>query len=196
MAVKAESGSKVAGISDQAVESATGKTWEQWCRILDKGGAKSMAHKEIAKLLSEEHGVGMWWSQMVTVGYEQARGLRSENQSCRGDFQAGVSRTIGVPVATLFAAWKDAKSRSAWLGKRPLVVRKATANKSMRITWPDETSVEVNFYAKASDKSQVTVQHSKLDKKSEVAKAKKTWGDALDQLKAKLENGAPATKRA
>jgi len=41
--------------------------------ILDKAGAKKMDHKQIVAYLSEQHQVGPWWQQMVTVGYEQAR---------------------------------------------------------------------------------------------------------------------------
>lgn len=191
MAVKRSSSGadngKVAGISDEAVKAATGKSWEQWCRLLDKAGAKSLPHKEIAQLIHRKHGLSGWWSQMVTVGYEQARGLREMNMSCRGDFQGSVSRTINAPVDTLYAAWKDARLRRAWLGSQSFTVRKATENKSLRITWPDETNVEVNFYAKAPDKSQVAVQHGKLAKASDVARVKKLWTAALNKLKSQTE---------
>ncbi len=191
MAVKRSSSEadngKVAGISGEAVKAATGKSWEQWCRLLDKAGAKSLPHKEIAQLIHEKHGLSGWWSQMVTVGYEQARGRREMNMSCRGDFQGSVSRTINAPVGTLYAAWKDARLRRAWLGSQSFTVRKATENKSLRITWPDETHVEVNFYAKAPDKSQVAVQHGKLAKASDVARVKKLWTAALNKLKSQTE---------
>ena len=34
-----------------------------------------MNHKQIVALLYAKHNVGPWWQQMVTVTYEQARGL-------------------------------------------------------------------------------------------------------------------------
>ncbi len=40
-------------------------------RLLDRTGAKEMAHRDIATLLHEKYGVPEWWAQMVTVGYEQ-----------------------------------------------------------------------------------------------------------------------------
>lgn len=183
---------RVAGIGSDAVKAKTGRTWAQWGRELDKAGAKSMAHKEIAAMLHEKFAVPPWWSQMVTVGYEQMRGLRDVHMSCRGDYQGSASKTINAPLALLYAAWQDAKARRGWMGAQALTVRKATENKSMRITWPDETSVEVNFYAKGADKSQVTVQHGKLKSEADVARVKKFWGGALGKLKEGLENGSAA----
>jgi hypothetical protein len=72
---------KTAGISSAAVKKATGKDWKQWFTLLDKAGARKMPHKDIACLVYEKHQVSGWWAQMVTVGYEQARGLRQKHQA-------------------------------------------------------------------------------------------------------------------
>src|SRR5687767_6681815 len=58
------------GRSDDAVRRGTGKGWNEWLRILDSWGATEHPHREIARYLSEEQGVGGWWAQSVTVGYE------------------------------------------------------------------------------------------------------------------------------
>jgi len=63
-------------ISDAAVQSKTGRVWSEWFAQLDKEGAARLAHREIAAALRDRHGLSGWWSQMVTVAYEQARGLR------------------------------------------------------------------------------------------------------------------------
>jgi hypothetical protein len=173
---------KSAGISDEAVQKATGKTWAEWGKILDRDGCQTMPHKEIAQLLHEKHGVGPWWCQMVTVGYEQSRGLRMVNETCDG-WKSSVSRTVNVPLARLFDAWADEEARTRWLGKKKITVRKATKNKSMRISWPDATNIDVNFYAKGAGKSQVAVEHAKLKCESDVAKSKKYWAGAMDKLK-------------
>ena len=180
--MKTAAGGRSAGISDEAVEKATGKTWGQWGKLLDKDGCKKMPHKEIARIVCEKHGVGPWWSQMVTVGYEQSRGLRKVHETSTG-WTSNVSRTINVPVATLFGAWADENARSEWLGKKKINIRKATRNKSMRITWPDETNVDVNFYAKGPGKSQIAVEHARLKKESDVVKSKKYWTGAMEKLK-------------
>ena len=45
-----------------------------------------------------------WWSQHVTVAYEQARGIREPGQRQDGSFEASVSRTVALdPVAALEA---------------------------------------------------------------------------------------------
>ena len=74
--------------------------------------------------------------------------------------------------------------RGTWLGETDLEVRKATPNKSMRVTWKDKkTSLEINFYPKGTGKSQVVVQHSKLSTASAAAKMKSYWAKALDRLR-------------
>ncbi len=181
-AIKATTIGKLAGISDEAVRKATGKTWGEWGRLLDKHGCKKMPHKEIAMLVRDGHGVGPWWSQMVTVGYEQSRGLRRAYETCRG-WQASVSRTVGVPISKLFDAWADDAMRRQWMGRKRITIRKATKNKSMRITWSDETSLGVNFYSKGAAKSQVTLQHNKLKNPTDVAKSKEYWSGAMVKLR-------------
>ena len=62
-------------------------------------------------------------------------------------------KTITVPIATLFAAWNDKRKRARWLADPNFVIRTATANRSMRITWIDgKTSVEVGFFDKGTGK--------------------------------------------
>lgn len=180
--------SKVAGISGDAVAAATGKNWKQWLSVLDRAGAKNMTHKEIVAVVRDRHSVGPWWQQMVTVGYEQARGLRQKHESA-GGYKIGRSKTVGVPLSKLYTAWHDAKLRDRWIGEGPLVVRKATRNKSMGITWCDKkTKVEVNFYAKGNGKAQVSVEHIKLPDAKRAEQMKQYWGKKLDRLKKTLES--------
>ena len=173
-------------MSDEAVESKTGKTWSRWFKHLDAAGAKKMSHQEIVAHLSEKHGVRPWWTQMVAVTYEQARGLRDKHEKPEG-YEISVSRTIAAPVGKAFKAWTDEKTRRQWLPAN-LTIRKATTNKSLRISWEDgKTSLSVNFYPKSTGKSQVVAQHSRLPDAKAAAKMKKFWSDALDRLKGLLE---------
>lgn len=186
MATKAIEGT-APRMSDEAVKAKTGKTWKQWFAILDKAGAKKLSHQEIVKYLHTEQGVGPWWQQMVTVTYEQARGLRKPNERPDG-YQISVSRTVNVPLANLYKAFASDKARHGWLAEDGLGVRKATANKSIRGAWNGvTTSLEINFYPKGVEKSQVVVQHSKLPNAKAAATMKAFWGRALDRLCASLE---------
>lgn len=191
--------SKIAGISSAAVEKATGKPWDHWLETLDKAGAAKLAHKDIAVLLSTRFGIGDWWAQMITVGYEQARGRRETHQTARG-FSASASKTIGAAPARVFRAWTDGKARRSWLPNAPITIRKATAPKSIRINWtrppartasePRQTSIEVWIADKSrpgAPKCAVQVQESKLRSAAEVAASKKHWSAALVRLAESLE---------
>ena len=174
-------------MSDEAVKAKTGKKWDQWFTILDKAGAKEMSHKEIVKFLNSRHNVGPWWQQMVTVTYEQARGLRDQHEKPAG-YEVGVSRTVKVPLAKLYKAVANETIRRTWLSEGGLAVRKATPNKSMRVTWKDgNSSLDIYFSSKIDGKSQIVVQHSKLADAIAAAKMKAFWGQALDRLRKVLE---------
>jgi uncharacterized protein YndB with AHSA1/START domain len=173
-------------MSDEAVAAKTGKTWSRWFKHLDAAGAKKMTHQEIVAHLHDKHNVRPWWTQMVAVTYEQARGLRDKHEK-PGGFEISVSRTIGCSVGKAFKAWTDEKTRKSWLSSN-LTIRKATTNKSLRITWEDDnTSVSVGFLSKGADKCQVVAQHGKLPDAKAAVRMKKFWGEALDKLKELIE---------
>jgi hypothetical protein len=172
-----------AGISSEAVQAKTGKSWDQWFALLDKAGAHKWPHKDIAKYIYDEFDCPSWWGQMVTVGYEQERGLRVKNQLCSGEFSTNASKTFAAPVAKLFQYWQEPTLRSEWLpDSARITMRKAIANKSMRITWHDNTLVEINFTAKDESRSQAAVQHRKLAGPQDVARLKAYWALALNNL--------------
>jgi uncharacterized protein YndB with AHSA1/START domain len=173
---------KAPRMSDAAIRVKTGKTWREWFAVLDKAGASQMNRKEIATYLRDHCQLGGWWQQMLTGGYEQARGLREKRQKPEG-YEISVSRIIPVSVARLYKAWQDDQTRRRWLPGIPIVIHKATPPKSLRITWKDgEKSVDVNFYPKGNNKSQVVVQHRKLWDARTAAGMQAYWSRTLDRL--------------
>ena len=182
-----EKGEVIAGISSSAVKAKTGKTWKDWLSILETAGAKKMTHPEIADYLYTKLKVPGWWAQMITVGYEQARGLRQKHQRPEG-YEVSVSKTMAVSVALAFKAWKEARIRNKWLPNAPLAITKATLKKSIRFAWENgKTRGDVNFYSKGQEKSQVVVQHSKLPDAKVAKKMKEFWGRALERMKGMME---------
>ena len=176
---------KINGIGDDAVREKTGKTCTEWVETLDKAGARTLAHGEIASLLHEKFRVPAWWTQMVTVGYEQMTGRRVKGQKADG-FAVSASKTLPVSPTAAFKAFNDARARSAWLPD-DITIRKATAPKSLRITWGDgKTHLDVGIYPKGTGKTQVSLQHSKLANAREAARMKKYWADALVRLEEAL----------
>ncbi len=176
-------------MSDEAVRTKTGRIWKEWFAVLDRAGARKMTHTRIAAHLHEKEKVSGWWSQMVAVEYEHARGMRQELEGCDGTFAATGSRVVAAPLPRLFRAWQDEKARGVWLKESGMVVRKATPGKSMRILWTDgKTRVDVYFTGKGKDRSQVTVEHRNLPDRKAAEKMKSYWAGALDALKGALES--------
>lgn len=92
-----------------AIENATGRTWDDWLRVMDEVGANDMSHKELAtKVQAELEGVTDnpgWWAQTVTVAYEQHIGRRAPGQAQDGTFQASVSRATPLGMEELMERW-------------------------------------------------------------------------------------------
>ena len=172
----------LAGMSDDKISAKTGRTWIEWVRVLDADNAATMPHREISTLVHGKHGVGDWWAQAVTVGYERIKGLRERGQRRSGAYETSKSRTFDVPVTALFRAWANDRTRSRWLRGVESSVRTATAPKSLRLQWPDGTIVAVSFTAKGPKKSAVALAHTKLRSKSAADEARKQWTDRLDAL--------------
>ena len=176
-------------IGDDAVRAKTKLGWEEWFRILDRAGARDMDHRQIVAVV-RKHQVDSWWSQMITVAWEQERGGRLAHQRPDG-FEISASRTIAAPVRDVYKAWVDARTRAKWLPRAAFIVRKATAGKSLRLTWDrKDTRVEALFYRKGAAASLVSVQHGRLATAAACERMKTYWKARLDKLKSLLEEGA------
>lgn len=91
-------------VSDERMLETTGKTRGDWHAVLDAAGASAWDHTTIAKWLVTQHGVDGWWAQGITVGFEQARGLRQPGQKADGTYSASVTKTIRAPKAAVLQA--------------------------------------------------------------------------------------------
>ncbi len=174
---------ELAGMSDDVVRSRTGRSLKQWVRELDAIGARSMPHREIARRVHDDYGVSGWWSQSVTVAYERIRGLREIGQRRgSGTFDANKSKTFAVPLSRLYRAFAVKATRDRWLPGVALKIRTSTRNKSMRMTWPDGTSVHVYFTATGPRKTQLAVQHVGLPDRKDVTARKEFWAERMEAL--------------
>jgi uncharacterized protein YndB with AHSA1/START domain len=169
-------------ISDAAVARRTGKTWEEWFTLLDAQRGQALRHQQIVALVAAEMGRIPWWQQMVTVAYEQARGLRQPHQKPSG-YEVSRSRTINAPAAALYRAFADASQRHKWLGKTRLTVRVATPGKKLRANWSNTgTIIEARLTPTRSGKTRVTVQHMKPPDAKSAARSKSFWEARLARL--------------
>jgi hypothetical protein len=177
-------------VSDAKVREATGRGWDEWFGLLDEWGAVSRSHGEIARWLSAEQSVPGWWAQTLTVGYEQARGLRAPGQRPDG-WSVGASKTVAVPVERLFEAFADETLRERWLPGADLRLRTATAPRTARYDWEDgSTRVVVGFDALAASKSRVAIQHERLPDAGTAEEMKTWWRERVAALKLLLEPGS------
>ena len=184
---------RLAGISDDALKAKTGCTWTRWVWALDAVQAHTWTHREIAQYAHEKYKISSWWAQSVAVGYERIKDLRLKGQQRGGEFRASKSKVFPVPVSRLFRCFGDRRARARWLPGVNLFVRTATRDKSMRITWPDQTSVEVGFARKGTAKSQVAVSHNRLPDRAAVLRMKQYWTERFDALGNQLARGKRRT---
>ena len=174
--------------SDEAVLKNTGNTWADWFKLLDKWGAKEKKHAEIARWIATEHEVDGWWAQQVTVAYEQERGMRAPGQRSDGTYSVSASKTMNVPVESLFEAFHDEAVRERWLGEFEFNVRTARPGKSITATWEDaSTRLTVGFYAKGEGKSQAALAHEKIADPQQADELKAFWRERMNLLKKLLE---------
>jgi uncharacterized protein YndB with AHSA1/START domain len=173
---------RLAGKSDVIMKEKTGCSWERWVKALDREKAYTWPHRDIATHVREKYKIPGWWAQSVTVGYERIKGLRAVGQRRDGLFEAGKSKTFPIPLAQLYDAFSDARVRRRWLPDVDLTIRTATREKSMRISWPDRTSVAVGFTTRGAGKSQVSLVHEKLPDRAAVSRMKEYWSERLAEL--------------
>ena len=176
----------LAGVGSESVQKSTGRDWDEWLELLDAEGVADADHKTIVQAVARLGLESEWWQQSVTVGYEQARGLREKHEK-PGGYEIGRSKTLPVSAERLFRAWSDPVERAAWL-PHEVTVRTANEPKSLRLTWDDGiTIVAVYLWPKGSGasgnpKTQVQVQHTKLANAEAAALMKARWSELLASL--------------
>jgi len=180
MATKAQAGWKPS-ISDEAVKAKTGRGWMGWFGVLNKMGATSMAHKEVARALHEKHGAPGWWCQMIAVEYERARGGREKHERPDG-YSVSITKVMLAGLPALFAAATDPTLREHWFPPGAVEETSRTKNKYWRGKWKKDGRLEIGFYAKGAGKAQIVIQSSKLADAKAVEKKRAAWKKALARL--------------
>ncbi|WP_193509023.1 DUF4287 domain-containing protein [Cryobacterium sp. BB736] len=160
--------------SEEKVIASTGRTMDQWHQLLDGAGATGWKHPQIARWLVDEHGVDGWWAQGITVGFEQARGMRRPGQQADGTFAVSVSRTLGgaeydAVVERLADSYGETMSRSP--GARHPTAR-----------WRDgDESVLMTISPVKGGATRVTLTRSRIADDDGLAAAKADLAAALDR---------------
>ena len=170
------------------VKRGTGRERPEWFRLLDAWGARGRPFREISAWLTAEHGLSEWWAQKLIVEYEQDRGVRPAGVRPDGSFEVGASKTVEVPVRTLFDTFVDGRRRRKWLADAKMTLQTSEPGKSARFAWGDgESRVKVDFTAKGRSRSTVSVSHQRLSSAELARSTKEMWRERLSSLKSQLE---------
>ena len=173
-------GGNADGVGDHAVVSATGRTRDEWFALLDAAGAAGWKHQAIASWLVTEHGVDSWWAQGVTVGYEQARGIRSPGQRQDGTFEVSVTRTIVGDVEPALRAL--AAVVTARTGVEPLALNLAAKYPTARFLLDGGEFVLASATARSAGRTSIGLVRGRMPNGDDLAEVKQTlrgWLDAV-----------------
>jgi hypothetical protein len=173
-------------MSDDTIVEKTKKDWAAWFFALDTAGAAKLDHGGIVRLLVEKHGVASWWSQMISVEYERARGLRVPHETAHG-FTVSASKTIATSLEALYAATADEKTRQKWFPRGAFEVSSQTKDKYFRGAWKKDARLELGFVPKGAGRALIALSVSKLDDAEAVERERAAWKRALEKLAALLE---------
>jgi hypothetical protein len=188
-------------MSDASITKATGHSLAHWFDVLDAFDVRQKGHTAAATHLYDAHKVPGWHAQMITVEYERERGLRAANQSCAGDFQVSVSKTVPVSVAEVAKAIGETRRRAQWLAaadeglarrlnaalegpKARQVAMKRDDYARLRYPW-DGGTVEIRINAKPRGAS-VVADNGGLPDAAAVERRREQWRTALESLKSHL----------
>lgn len=173
-------GSSGEGVGDAKVLEVTGRGREEWFGILDEAGAATWTHPEIAAWLAADQGVDPWWSQHLTVAYEQARGIRSPGQRQDGLFEASVSRTVPLDAVGALDALADVVA--AELGVEPLARNTSAKHPTARFHLDGGEFVLAGSSPRGDARSSISLTWGRMPDGSRVADVKATLREWLARV--------------
>jgi hypothetical protein len=166
--------------SEEAVQEATGKSWDEWRAIIDAGPGRDAAHGHIVDYVVAQ-GVDGWWAQSVAVGYERISGIRLPHQMADGTFTAGKTKTVTIDTAELRAMIFDDEARDDLFPGLGTALRSKPEAKVPRIRIGPGVA-QVAIEEKPEGRATVTIAHEKLPSPEEVESWKAYWSGWLDTI--------------
>ncbi|MGI9598310.1 MAG: hypothetical protein ACR2QK_19255 [Acidimicrobiales bacterium] len=165
-------------MGEDAVKAATGKGWDDWCDLIEKSPELGDDHAAIAIHLTEVHGLGPWWAQTVTVGYERITGLRLPYQRPDGTFTAGKSGTVVADGESLRELLLSEAGRGDLFPGFLTELRSKPTSKAIRVAIGPGVA-EISLEARDDSRIRVAVAHDGLPSFDDVEPWKSYWADWL-----------------
>ncbi|HEX2080583.1 MAG TPA: SRPBCC domain-containing protein [Longimicrobium sp.] len=203
--------------SDEAVRTATGRTWDEWEKVLDARGAAGLSHKQIVALLEEMGEIrSAWWVQSVTVGYEKRKGMRVLGETADTGFQVGVRRTVPLAPEDAWRLLTSAEGVRTWLGGEPGLrwekgerytlqdgaageVRVFKPGSHLRMTWqprgwPRASTIQVRVMPASGGRSVLSFHQEHLPGPAEREERRAFFEAAADALQRHIADGGDRVK--
>ncbi len=168
-------------MSDDAIRSGTGKSWDEWCDLIDQFPGRTDGHKAIADHVRNDFGLNGWWAQGVTVGYERITGLRLPHQMADGSFTANKSRTVTIDGDELRRLLLDDDGRAHLFPDLPTSLRSKPTTKAVRLTIGPGVAT-VSLEDRGGGRAKVTIGHERLPTSDDVEEWKFYWAEWLDAI--------------
>jgi hypothetical protein len=168
-------------MANETLREATGRGWDEWCRILDAWPGHADGHTAIATYLRDEHGVEGWWAQTITVGYERITGLRLPHQQPDGTFTAGKSRTVKADAAMIREMLLDDQARADLFPGLETELRSRPTSKVLRIGIGPGTA-QIALDPQDDGRVKITIAHDRLSTAEAVEEWKGYWSDWLEAV--------------
>lgn len=202
---------KINNVSAEAVQKATGKNWDEWLTIIDKTGGEQLSHKEIVTFLGGNYDISPWWQQMITVGYEFARGRRVTGQTSDAGFQIGAQKTVAVSKEKVWDFLLSKKGLPIWLGKIDnMIFKKGTQYltedgikgeirsildfQKIRLIYKPkndnkDTTLQISLSCPRNTrlKTNIRFHHEELSGTKQRDKMRRHWKKVLDTIKKEIE---------
>ena len=168
-------------MSDEAIQNGTGKSWDEWCDLIDQFHGRGDGHTAIATHVRDELGVDAWWAQGVTVGYERITGLRLPHQMADGSFTANKSKTIAVDIDELRSLLLDEDAREHLFPDVMVTLKSKPSAKAIRLAIGPGTAT-IGLDDRGVGRAKITIQHERLATLDDVQEWKFYWSDWLDAI--------------
>ncbi len=168
-------------LTDDAVRSATGRGWDEWCDLIESWPGHHDGHTAIARHLEDVVGVDPWWAQGITVGFERITGRRLPHQQQDGTFTASRSRTVTLDHQMLNLLLRDPKGRAALFPAHATELRSKPSSKAARIGIGPGVAV-ISVEPQGDSRAKVTIAHERLPEFADVDEWRFYWSEWLDAI--------------
>lgn len=184
---------------------ATGSSWEEWVKKLDRTVDHLWSHEQIKGFICEQYQISDEWSEWITAIYEQLMGRTPVGVTKDAGVQIGVRKTLAISKETAWNFLTSSDGLSLWIGdvqsfklqvghkyeSKEGVSGKVTVVKpyqKLRMTWKraewDKASrLQFYFLSTNSGKTTIAIHQEMLEDIYMREVMKRYWNEMLTQIK-------------